>query len=601
MQTRHLSFLTVGYNPKEFQDFEIHFAESLDEAEEITKVFSFDVVIISQDFFDALGDKSVTELNFLKFCTKKILLLNEDTEVESIKFIQNKYQFDKIVFTNDSNKFDIFINTLQESKNLNQQIEMEKMLLERSEKLVKIQKELELKIEKRNKSLKESRRKLFNTNNRVETYKLVLYEVFKLNSIAEIENTLNQILVKKLNLTWVKIIFDKQLNAESTQINDELNYRILEIPITNYNDEVGFLYFMRDKHMTFRRDEIDFFNRISEAVSLAVQRIFLFEESEKAHHQWMTTFQSIPAPFLIIDSKLNVIQSNFKSVNKFQTKCYQQIFHRDTRCEKCQIGTNFQISNYEVYGQEIQLEKENEKYFVHLYHNVEEKMKYEKRLLESARSSEIGVIGSSIAHELNNPLAGMLSFTQIAQMDLEPSHNLFRDLQTIEQSILKCRDIVQNLLNFSRDTATLNNEDFYLIKAFQHAIELSQLLNKNLMVRINLLQSDHFRNIQIFGNYNLTVQAIKHVLQYFIEEIQNQNFNVKPAEQELVIQLFESEIKAVSIHINSPSIPIQKPKHHLHLSLTIAGKICHDQGINLEWKLNSEYKLSAIFHISRPV
>lgn len=84
-----------------------------------------------------------------------------------------------------------------------------------------------------------------------------------------------------------------------------------------------------------------------------------------------------------------------------------------------------------------------------------------KRLLQSSRLAAVGEMGAGMAHELNNPLAGILGLVQILQMKSdEPG------LTEIEKQAQRCREIVQQLLRFSRSSAApapLNEGDWAVV------------------------------------------------------------------------------------------------------------------------------------------
>jgi len=83
-------------------------------------------------------------------------------------------------------------------------------------------------------------------------------------------------------------------------------------------------------------------------------------------------------------------------------------------------------------------------------------------LLQSGRLAAVGEMGAGLAHELNNPLAGILGMVQILQMN-SPDDKLAE----IEAQARRCSAIVAELLRFSRpqgrDAPRIEREDWTLV------------------------------------------------------------------------------------------------------------------------------------------
>ncbi len=76
-------------------------------------------------------------------------------------------------------------------------------------------------------------------------------------------------------------------------------------------------------------------------------------------------------------------------------------------------------------------------------------MQSQLQLMQSEKLSAIGQIVSGVAHELNNPLSGIMGFAQLLlAQELNPKAK--KNLERIYNEAVRCQKIVQNLLGFSR-------------------------------------------------------------------------------------------------------------------------------------------------------
>jgi two-component system NtrC family sensor kinase len=79
-------------------------------------------------------------------------------------------------------------------------------------------------------------------------------------------------------------------------------------------------------------------------------------------------------------------------------------------------------------------------------------------LVRSEKLSSLGKLSASIAHEINNPLAGILTFAKLMIRTIEHGpvgdverKNLIRQLALVQRETERCSAIVRNLLDFARE------------------------------------------------------------------------------------------------------------------------------------------------------
>jgi signal transduction histidine kinase len=93
-------------------------------------------------------------------------------------------------------------------------------------------------------------------------------------------------------------------------------------------------------------------------------------------------------------------------------------------------------------------------------------------LLRSRSLAAIGELGSGVAHEINNPLAGVLGIAQLLLGDLPPDHPARDLVQDIELQALRIRQIVFNLLRLTQRQAGEGFQPLDLPRVLDDALEL---------------------------------------------------------------------------------------------------------------------------------
>jgi two-component system NtrC family sensor kinase len=83
-----------------------------------------------------------------------------------------------------------------------------------------------------------------------------------------------------------------------------------------------------------------------------------------------------------------------------------------------------------------------------------------KTLLKSEKMASIGKLAATVAHEINNPLFGILTYARLVLRELLKHEVPNRDemaeqIQTIERESKRCGDLVKNLLTFSRQAPSV--------------------------------------------------------------------------------------------------------------------------------------------------
>jgi two-component system NtrC family sensor kinase len=83
---------------------------------------------------------------------------------------------------------------------------------------------------------------------------------------------------------------------------------------------------------------------------------------------------------------------------------------------------------------------------------TEELVAMQARVAQSERLASVGMLAAGVAHEINNPLGGILSLTALTLEDMRPDDPNLENLEEVVKQTERCRDIVRGLLEFSRQS-----------------------------------------------------------------------------------------------------------------------------------------------------
>ncbi|MBJ6726563.1 sensor histidine kinase [Geomesophilobacter sediminis] len=116
------------------------------------------------------------------------------------------------------------------------------------------------------------------------------------------------------------------------------------------------------------------------------------------------------------------------------------------------------------------------------------------QLVRSEKLASLGELVAGIAHEINNPLTGILVYTSLVHGDEKLDPSLKEDVETVIRETKRCAEIVKGLLEFSRcSTPHLGNASLNAISDAALSIIEHQTL---------------FQNIEVIREYDQTLAPL---------------------------------------------------------------------------------------------
>lgn len=108
--------------------------------------------------------------------------------------------------------------------------------------------------------------------------------------------------------------------------------------------------------------------------------------------------------------------------------------------------------------------------------DVTQKVRLEDQLIQAEKLTSLGLLAAGVAHEVNTPLAGISSYTQMLLKELPTEHPHYPILKRMETQTFRASDILNNLLNFAR----LSGSDFREVNLNHLVMETVSLLDHQL-------------------------------------------------------------------------------------------------------------------------
>ncbi len=199
---------------------------------------------------------------------------------------------------------------------------------------------------------------------------------------------------------------------------------------------------------------------------------------------WERVLDSIPFPVALLSETAEVHQHN---------TLFSKLRFSPGDCLKLELREKILINDipYNIYRKDVQHLNENKILFVFFTESFF--LKGDGNLTPTGQ--ELGIISSSIAHELNNPIAGIQAALSLLLLDESLNQEATGTLKEMKNGALRCKQLIETFLGFSRATPrnlqTFESSLSPIEICYQQAQNLLRFRTVESGIRFNFVSSKH--------------------------------------------------------------------------------------------------------------
>lgn len=230
-------------------------------------------------------------------------------------------------------------------------------------------------------------------------------------------------------------------------------------------------------------------------------------------------------------------------------------------------------------------------------------------LIRAEKLASVGQLAAGIAHEVGNPLAALLGYTELLQED-DLDDELRADiLVRMPVQIERIQRIIRELLDFSRDDTGQRPEPTTLLDTVQEAVDLVRATPKAKLVEITL-DATSLRGIQVFAISSQLIQVLINLIFNAIDAMEHTespqiSLSGRPEDERFALIIRDNGpgiSPEIAARLFDPFFTTKEPGKGTGLGLSVSLKLMQRIGADIYVEPSADSSISgATFVISLPL
>lgn len=296
------------------------------------------------------------------------------------------------------------------------------------------------------------------------------------------------------------IIYAKP-DEKQFHVSEDIPSASVLIPLIFRQQVAGYILIGLDESKTLLRpNDLEALEILAAQTALSLENALSFEQLKLQGEELVMSknkleaiFNGIASPVCLIDIDYSILEANTAAVNLFGNnkheliggKCYRAFFQRSKPCRFCQAleclhsgvmqETESAVTDrvYSFQFHTVRVPENSKSVFIEIIKDITEQKNLQEELVRTEKMAGLGTLAAGIAHELNNPLAGISGTAEVLLADApqeDPNRSLLEDILSYAQT---ASDVIKELAIYSRKEVVKEMQQVEIVQVLEFSLRLA--------------------------------------------------------------------------------------------------------------------------------